>query len=246
MASRCWASVRGTVMRATALNSCCEPVNTTCGIVTTDGFISAVLTQEIEAAQSITVKNAADKVCVYDPGCDSLLDLQAVITLCKVNPELITLMTGQAVVLDYAGVAVGTRRSTDLSCDLRFALEIWTTVPNTACDPNGGGAAVKQYGYFLVPCLRSATITGDITIDGANAVSVELTAKTTIPSLWGTGPVNETGASYDVVPIDAANTPGHLLTAIGPTDHDNMQLTTIAPPAVPVDCGCIPMVAQVN
>lgn len=246
MASRCWASVRGEVARFTKLNNCCEPVNTACGVVTTDGFISVVLTQEIEAAQVITVKNAADKVCVYDPGCDSLLDLQAVISLCKVNPELIGLMTGQEVVLDYAGVAVGTRRSTDLNCDNRFALELWTDIPNQACEPNTGGASLKDYGYFLVPCLRSATITGDITIDGANAVSVELTAKTTIPSLWGTGPVNETLDSYDVVPIDAANTPGHLLTAIGPTDHDNLQLTTIPPPVVPVDCGCRPLANQVN
>lgn len=237
MASRCWASVRGTVMRATKLNNCCEPVNTPCGVVVTDGFISAVLTQEIEAAQTITVKNAADKVCVYDPGCDSLLDLQAVITLCKVNPELVALMTGQSVVLDYAGNAVGMRRSTNLSCDNRFSLEIWTDVPNTAC---AGTPPAKQYGYFLVPCLRSATITGAITIDGANAVSLELTAKTTIPSLWGTGP-NTADGVYKVVPTDVANTPGFLLTPIGATDHDHIELTTVPPPAVPANCGCVPI-----
>lgn len=246
MASRCWASVRGEVARVTKLNACCEAVNTTCGVVTTDGWISAVVTQEIEAAQSITVKNSADRVCVYDPGCDSLLDLQVVLTLCKVNPELINIMTGQTIELDYAGVAVGTRRSTDLKCDNRFALEIWTTVPNTACATTAGGAAVKQYGYFLLSCLRSATITGDITIDGANAVSVELTAKTTIPSLWGTGPVNEAADSWDVIPTDAANTPGHLAVPIGPTEHDLIRLTTIAPPVIPVDCGCRPLALQPN
>lgn len=220
-------------------------MNTACGVVTTDGWISAVVTQEIEAAQTITTKNAADRICVYDKGCDSLLDLQVVLTLCKVNPELISLITGQEVVLDFAGVAVGTRRSTDLSCDLRWAMEIWTEVPNTACIPVAGGASLKNYGYFLLPCLRAATITGDITIDGANSVSVELTAVTTIPSLWGTGPVNEATDSWDVVPIDAINTAGHLLTPIGATDHDQMQLTTITPPAIPADCGCRPLVNQV-
>lgn len=235
MASRCWASVRGEVMRVTKLSDCCEPVNDACAVVTTDGFISMVLTQEIEAAQSITVKNAADRVCVYDPGCDSLLDLTAVLTLCKVNPELIGIMTGQEVVLDYAGVAVGTRRSTDLACDRRFAVEIWTHIPGTACQ---GTPPLRQFGYFLIPCLRAATITGDITIDGANAISVELTAKTTIPSLWGVGPDTPTGA-YEVVPGDVANTPSLLLTPIGSTDHDHIQLTTIAPPVVPEDCGCV-------
>lgn len=234
ISSRCWASVRGEVLRATRLSDCCEPVDQTCGVVVTDGFISLVLTQNIEAAQSITVKNAADRVCVYDPGCDSLLDLTAVLTLCKINPELIGIMTGQEVVLDYAGVAVGTRRSTDLACNRRFAVEVWTTVPGTACQ---GTPPLPQFGYYLLPCLRSATITGDITIDGANAVSVELTAKTTIPSLWGVGP-DTAGGDYEVVPIDALNTPGLLLTPIGNTDHDHMQLTTIAPPAVPAECGC--------
>lgn len=246
MASTCWASVRGCAMRVTKLNDCCAPVNDPCAIVVTDGFISAVLTQEIEAAQEIIVKNACDKICVYDPGCDSLKDLTVVLTLCKVNPELIGIMTGQAVVLDYAGNAVGTRRSTDLACDRRFAVEIWTQVPNQAC-AGGPTNSAKQYGYFLIPCVRAATITGDITIDGANAISVELTGKTTIPSLWGSGPENGTSplANYDVVPTDAANTPGHLLVPIGPTDHDHLQLTTIAPPVIPSACGCVALDGQV-
>lgn len=154
-------------------------------------------------------------------------------------------MTGQEVVLDFAGNAVGTRRSTDLACDRRFGIEIWTQVPNQPCV--GGTTPQKQYGYFLIPCVRAATISGDITIDGANAVSLELTAKTTIPSLWGVGPENGTlpQANYDVIAVDAVGTPGHLLTPIGPTDHDHMQLTSIAPPPVPADCGCVALDSQV-
>lgn len=234
MAATCWASTRGDVMRVTKLSDCCGPVNDACGVVVTDGFISVKLTQNIEAAQVITVKNAADKVCVYDPGCDSLLSLTAVITLCRVNPDAIAIMTGQQVVLDYAGVSVGTRRSTDLACNRRFAVEVWTEVPGAACV---GATPLKNYGYFLVPCLRAATLTGDITIDSATAVSVELTAKTTIPSLWGTGPQTADNA-YKVVPIDAANTAGYLISPIGSTDHDHMQITTIAPPVIPANCGC--------
>lgn len=234
MTSTCWASVRGEAARFTSLDSCCRPVTKTCGVVVTGGFISVVVTQEINAATAITVKNAADKVCVYDPGCDSLLDLNVAISLCQVNPELIALMTGQETVLDFAGNAVGFRRSTDLVCDNRFALEVWTDVPNQACV---GTPPQKQYGYYLLPCIRSATISGAITIDGTNAVTVDLTAKTTIPSLWGTGPNTADGA-YKVVPVDVANTAGFLLTPIGNTDHDNIQLTTIAPPAIPANCGC--------
>jgi hypothetical protein len=221
-------------MRVTALDNCCTPVDNACGVVVTDGFISVVLTQTVEAAQAITTKNAADRVCVYDPGCDSLLDLTAVISLCKVNPDAIALMTGQERVLDYAGVSVGTRISSTFDCDLRFALEVWTTIPGSACV---GTPPAKQYGYFLVPCLRNATITGDITIDGANSITVELTAKTSVPSGWGVGP-DTADEAYYVVPGDISNTPSLLLTPIGNQDHEHMQLTTIAPPAIPEDCGC--------
>jgi hypothetical protein len=219
----------------TALDECCLPVTNACGTVVTDGFISVVLTQEISAADVITVKKASGAVCINDLGCDTLLDLQAVISLCMVNPELIGLTTGQEVVLDYAGNAVGMRRSSDLNCDNRFALEVWTNIAGTGVCV--GSPPIKNYGYFLVPCLRNATITGDVTIDGTNAVSVELTAKTSVPSLWGTGPQTAAG-QYKVVATDGLNTPGYLLTPIGATDHDQMITTTIAPPVPPDDCGC--------
>ena len=219
-------------MRVTALDGCCTPVSSACGQVTTAGFISVVLTQELSNATVITVKNAADQVCVYDPGCDSFLDLSVAISLCQVNPELVALMTGQSTVLDYNGNAVGFRRSTNLDCPLRFALEVWTFVSGCSGTP-----PLTNYGYFLVPCIRAGTVTGAITINGTSAVSVDITAKTTIPSNWGTGPQTTLG-EYKVVPINSGNTAGYLLTPIGPTDHDHVQLTTIAPPVVPSNCGC--------
>lgn len=234
MTATCWASVRGEVARFTALDACCTPTSKACGKVVTSGFISVKLTQDIEAATVVKVKSANDRLCVYDPGCDSLLDLTAEVQLCQVNPDIVGMITGQEVVLDYAGNSVGFRRSTDLQCDLRWALEVWTDVPGSACI---GTPPAKQYGYFLVPCLRAATLTGDITIDNANAVTLTLTAKTTIPSLWNTGPQTADNA-YKVAALDAINTAGYLLAPIGATTHDHMQLTTIAPPSTAGNCGC--------
>lgn len=221
-------------MRATALDTCCTPVNNACGVVTTDGFVSAVLSQNLSDGTDVTVRNAADKICVYRKGCPTILELQVVLTLCKVNPELISLMTGQALILDYTGAAVGVRRSSSVDCNRRFALEIWAEVPGTACV---GSPARPQYAYYLIPCLRNAQISGDITIDAANAATVEITATTVVPSNWATGPQTADNA-YKVVPIDSSNTAGYLLTPIGADEHDNPQLTTIAPPAIPVNCGC--------
>jgi len=246
LASICWASVKGLAMRATALNNCCEPVNNACGVVVTDGFVSAVVTQNVSEGTDIELRNAADKVCVYSPGCDELLELQVVLTLCKVNPELISLITGQELVLNSAGVAVGMRRSSVIDCDRRFAFEIWSEVPGTACASNGTVNA-KQYGYYLIPCLKGAQITGEVTFDATNALTVELTATTVVPSLWGTGPENGTNAAanYNVVP-GVGNAPSHLLTPIGSKDHDHIQLTTVPPPAIPADCGCVALDNQVQ
>lgn len=221
-------------MRATALDTCCTPVNNACGKVVTDGFVSAVLTSNNSDGTDITVRSANDKICVYSKGCPTMLELQVVLTLCKVNPELISLMTGQALVLDYAGNAVGFRRASTVDCTRRFALEMWAEVPGTAC---AGTPPVPQYAYYLIPCLRNAQITGDITIDAASAVTVEITATTVVPAGWNTGPQTADNA-YKVVPLDVANTPGYLLTPIGADQHDNPQLTTIAPPVVPANCGC--------
>lgn len=234
LTSTCWASVRGTTARFTALDACCSPKTAVCGKVTTAGFISVKITQELDAASVVKVKNAADQICVYDPGCDAFLDLSVEIELCQVNPTLLNLISGQSLVLDYAGNAVGIRKSSDQSCATRFALEVWTQVPGASCV---GTPPVPQYGYFLVPCLRSAILSGDITINSTDAVTLTLTAKTTVPSGWGVGPQTADNA-YKVVALDSSNTPGYLLSAIGSTDHDHIQLTTIAPPAITGDCGC--------
>jgi hypothetical protein len=245
MASICWASVKGLAMRATALDNCCRPVDNTCGVVVTDGFVSAVVTQNVSEGTDIELRNAADKVCVYSAGCDELLELQVVLTLCKVNPELVSLMTGSTLVLNGAGVAVGFRRRGTVDCDRRFALEIWSEVPGVACV---GTPAQRQWGYYLLPCMSNAQITGEVTIDAGNAVTTEITAVTKIPSLWGTGPENGTdpAANFDVIHTDAAATiAGHLLTPIADDEHDNIQLTTVPPPTVPAECGCVPLDNQV-
>lgn len=234
MTSTCYASTRGNVMRVTKLNQCCAAITDACAQVVSDGFISVKITPNVESAQEILLKNAADAICVYDPGCDSLKDMGVVITLCRINPEMLNIMTGQSLVLDSAN-AVGTRIKTGgLGCLNRFAIEVWGNVPGTPC---AGVTPAPQYSYFLVPCLRSARITGDITIDGASAVSLEITAKTAPNPLWGSGPAT-TGPAGGYFVAGTAAVPTGLTTPIGATDVVHMQVTPVAPPVVPAACGC--------
>ena len=234
MTATCWSSLRGRVARFTKLDACCTPLAplAACGSLTTKGFISVEYSPEISEAEEIEVKNAGGEICVTDPGCDELKWINLVITLCNVDPDLLTFVTGSPVVLDADGNGVGNRFRTGQACSINFGMEVWTDVPAAQCSVAGG----KQYGYFLTPCVGSGII-GDFTIEN-DALSLTINAKARSGSGWGVGPylVDDEG-------LGAIITPSPLLTPIGALDVLDMHLTTIAPPT-PV-CGCVAMPAAI-
>ncbi|SNT13761.1 hypothetical protein SAMN05443665_101722 [Actinomadura meyerae] len=222
----CWNSVRGRRMRVTRLDACGIPIPGDCSQVVTDGFISVEFSPEIAEGEEIEVRKADGTLCISDQGCPELKWINIEAQFCAVDPDLFSLMTGYETVLDYAGEAVGNRISSEVQCDEGFALELWSDVPGQACGETGA----KPWGYFLLPWLVSGII-GDFTIEN-DGTTFTFTARTKVGSGWGVGP-------YDVDPVDAANTPGPLLTPIGPTDHLDLHLTTVAPPEAV--CGCQPL-----
>ena len=234
MAATCWNSIRGKVARITKVDSCCYPVAGTCSTVVTSGFVKVDYAAEISEGEDVEVKNANGALCLTDKGCDTLKDYKLTIDFCAVDPDLFTLMTGQPVVLDYAGVSVGMRTGTAIPCEGGFALETWSDIPNAATCTDVNNIPRKNYGYFLLPCLTGGTLQG-FSVENA-AASFQITATTRAPSTWGRGP-------YNVVPVDAAQTPGRLLTAIQPTEHMHLQTTTTPPPTA--SCGCLPLTLPV-
>lgn len=230
MTSNCWTSVRGTRARVTKVDACCYPVAGACSQAVTKGFITVSYSPQITEGEDIEVKNADGAVCVLDKGCDELTRYDVEIEFCGVEPELLTMLTGNPLVVDYAGKGTGYRVGEVIQCEAGFALEVWTRIPNKPCSRTTPPAGV-QYGYFLVPCLSSASLM-DFTIENG-ALSVKVKARSRSGSLWGRGP-------YNVVAADAALTPGRLLTAIGTREHMHVDITDIpAPDAV---CGCLPLV----
>jgi hypothetical protein len=227
VSNNCFPLVRGRVMRATALDGCGRPKAGACGSVTTDGFVSVAFTANTDEGEEISVTNASGKVCVRDAACPTLTGYTAVITFCAVNPELYAMLTGQAAVYDWQGNAVGFRVNSDRSaCDYGFALELWSNVPQVACDPDNPDAQ-GTYGYILVPFMQGGTL-GDFTIENA-AVSFTINgAATKTGSGWGVGP-------YDVV-RGSGGTAGPLLEPILSGDHLHVQLTDVAPPEAACDC----------
>lgn len=219
-------------MRVTRLDDCCAPLPaaTPCASLVTKGFVSVAYSPEIAENEDIELRNAGDEICVTDPGCSTLKYMNVEISLCQVDPDLFTFMTGSPLVLDHAGNSVGNRVRTGSFCSINFGLELWTDIPSESCQV--GGTDNKPYGYFLLPCVGNGVI-GEFTIEN-DALTMTINARARSKSGWGVGP-------YDVDATNAQNVAGPLLTPIGPDDLMDIHLTTIAPPE-PV-CGCVPMPA---
>jgi|SRR6478752_3031313 len=231
MANNCFSLVRGRSMRVTRLDGCGNVVPGLDSSVVSDGFITVGLTAQTDEGTTISITNAAGKICILDEPCPKFLGYDISIEFCGVNPVLYEILTGQSGVEDGAGNSVGFRVNSGVdACDTGFALEIWSNVPTAACEPGSG----VSYGYFLIPFVKGGII-GDFTI-GNDAVNFTLTgAASKDGSAWGVGP-------YDVVAADPGPGAGPLLTAIDPKDHLHMQLTTVAPPEPdcdPVEVGTL-------
>lgn len=223
MPTTCFQSLQGLALRATLLDACCNPVEGECSTVVSESYISIALTAEIEEADEFTVKLANGQLCLSETGAPTLKRYGVVATICKADPDLLNIFAGLNTVLDWDGNAVGVEVPTALSDGAKFALEVWTRVPSTACEP---GAEV-QYLYWLMPCLEDGRI-GDFTIENG-PLNFTLSANATASSTWGAGP-------YDVVAQDIGGTPGPLLAPIPDDVPLHIQLTTVAPPTEA--CGC--------
>lgn len=226
MATRCFRSIQGIALRVSRLDACCSAVTgTACDFAVSESFVTLNITAEIEEPDEFIVKLANGKLCINETGCATLKRFNVEIEVCNADPDLFEIISGVATVVDFTGDVVGFEIDEDLGECNRFALEFWTKVVGDECvDPTTGA---QQYLYWLLPCLSNGRI-GDITIENG-PLTWTLTAEALPSSTWGVGP-------YNVVPINAENTPGPLLSPIGESTALRVQFTTIPPPTE--FCGC--------
>jgi hypothetical protein len=219
--------LRVPVVRATQLNSCGTVVTGTGVQITTSGIISVQMNLNQQDRQDYFEVNADNQPCVTDtaPPILKWIDLQ--ITFCSVDPTMISMLTGEALVLNDASapVAVGWDTSVGAVNTVNFGFETWTRIGN-------GGICVgnyPSYGYMVLPWVTQG-ILGDVTFENGNANFV-ITARTQAGGNWGTGPYNVVRSAATAT----LNMPLPLLTPIGSQLHRRTLVTTLAPP--PAVCG---------
>lgn len=228
MATTCYPLVRGRAMRVTRLDGCGNPVPGADSQVTSDGFISVALAAQTDEGTTISVQNAAGKICILDEPCPTFTGYDITVEFCGVDPDLFALLTGQPTISNEAGDTVGFRMNSKVdACDFGFALELWSNVPAAACE---AGATGGTFGYMLIPFARGGVI-GDFTV-GNDAVNFTMQgAKSRDGNAWGVGP-------YDVV-SGASGAPSKLPEAIDSNDHLLVQTTSVPPPEPTCGAGAL-------
>ncbi|MFI1956948.1 hypothetical protein ACH46L_03405 [Streptomyces althioticus] len=215
------------VMRVTRLDRCGNPV---CGEengFVFDCFASLAMNNVSDDGEDIEYRSANGKICGFKRGCPTFKGFDVQANIFSVSPELIEILTGNPVYLGWDGKPIGFD-TCSVKCDTGFALELWAEVLAEECAPGAEG----QWIYFLLPWVTNGML-GDLEI-GAEAVTMQVTGSTRAGGSWGVGP-------YDVQPIDAAGTPGKMLTPLDSSCHRRTFITTVAPPEpgcdyVPVLC----------
>lgn len=221
--------VRGKRLRATRVDRCGMPLPGEASSLVTSGFVSVNYTPNMREGEDLTQQNADGKNCVVDRTDPEMNWVDVSATLCEVDVELLSMMTNLPQVLDYADRPTGFRMSKNIDLATGVALEVWSGTAGDDCerielsdDLFDLEEPISNYGYWLAPAIVEGTI-GEIEI-AASVATFTLTGRAVAGPRWGRGP-------YEVMAVDASNTPGRLLTPITKDDFVHVDEVTIAPPA---------------
>lgn len=214
----------GDVVRITRVDQCGRPVEGEDNAVLSDCFASVQMTPNINTGTDIEMLNMRGQTCGFKRACPDFRGFDITGTFWEASPELIEILTGNPVYFDYDGNPVGWDDE-QVQCAGGFALEIWQNLIGEECADE---EAEGQWFYWVLPWVTGGVL-GDTTIN-AEGLSFTLTGSTRSQSAWQLGP-------WDVQAQDSSQTPGPLLTPIGPNGHRRAFLTTTAPPLA--DCGYI-------
>lgn len=212
--------LRGRRMRATLLDGAGRPIVGDSSVVTTKGFVTLSMTANTEEGEGITVTNAAGETCITEAGTPTFNGVGVEAEFCDVDFALFEILTGQTVVVDEDGRAVGITESTDVDLsDVSFALEVWMGA-TTSEAPSVGSQG--HYGYVLMPRLGGGVL-GDVTVENGAITFTISGMATRNGAAWGSGPYN-----VELV----GGVPAPLRVPMRANDHRRIQIVEVAPPEV--------------
>lgn len=187
-------SIKGRVMRLTALDECGAPLyDSALGMIVSAGFMSISWEHEMEAGEEYLVKNAWGDFWINEKDADRAKWLNLGMDFCEVDPETLVMLSGAVGNFDESGI-VGAFFDSNENINA-FALETWTRATGQACSPDGA----PLWGYFAASYVRNGMISGGGTVENG-PMNIEISGdgfgavedpNNLGSSLWGTGPYGD-------------------------------------------------------
>lgn len=184
---------------------------------------SVTLDEIVDEGTAIRERDSNDRLIIVSDSRSDLIGYGATITLCGVDPQLITALTGQPLVTNANGDVVGFDATSGVDLGgFGFALEVWSRISGQGCSPSGH----RMWGYTPFPFLKGGRLGG---FSFANeAVTFTISGAQTKPgNKWGVGP-------YDV-DRGLSGLPSRLHTPLGPNTHYRNIMVSLDPPVA--SCG---------
>jgi len=184
-------SIKGRIMRLTALDECGAPLyDSAVGKIVTTGFISVSWEHEVEDGTEHTSQNAWGDFEINELDAPRMKWLNLGMDMCEVDPETLVMLNGAVANFDTDGM-IGAFFDEQTNVNA-FAVEVWTRATGQACDPSGN----PLWGYFASVYVRNGAISGGGTIENG-PMNLELSGNgfgaaedSASPgnTYWGTGP----------------------------------------------------------
>lgn len=229
MTTSCYAPVRGSVLRVTRLDSCAVPDSGQSAVVVSKRVSSVAVDEVTDDGTNIRERNFGGELTIVDDDYTSLIGFTVDTTYCGVDPGLISLMTRVPTVANAAGTIVGFDAQTGIDMDdTAYALEVWSKIANSACDPSGH----RLWGYTVFPFIKGGRL-GGFSFENAAVQFSSKGAQTRDGNAWATGP-------FDVT-RNGAGTPSPLATPLATNTHFRSMLVNLDPPVA--SCGAFPLAA---
>lgn len=184
-------SIKGRVMRLTALDECGAPLyDSALGMIVTTGFISVSWEHETEDGTEHTSQNAWGDFEINELDAPRTKWLNLGMDMVEVDPETMVMLSGAVGNFDPDGM-IGAFFDDNTNVNA-FAVEVWTRATGQACSDAGA----PLWGYFAAAYVRNGSIAGGGTIENG-PMNLELSGNgfgaapdsvTPANSAWGTGP----------------------------------------------------------
>lgn len=153
------------------------------GLYVTDTIVEADFSFNVEDGTELEVRTACGDLCANFTECDTLRNIEIDLTLCKIDPELIALLTGSGLI-SVGGLSIGNTVASGKqpSCDEGVILEFW----QKAWNMSEQNADPYSYIRWVFPRVR-LNFSSDFSFEN-DFLTLSLSGDTLANSSAGTGP----------------------------------------------------------